>query len=185
VCILIALVCAELVRAESSRGKVEETQNNEEAAQAKLLLEQMKHSTRNAEGVASILSNLSTVLSKLESRTSTLVSDMSTVKSDLTSVNSAVATVKSSVKTLKSKQVYCLSGWSTITGADAKVITYSTAFSASPAVMAAFNKLDKIGNLKYLWFEGTSTTITVHLGDYTADQAGDNEFTWMACGHRK
>ena len=33
-------------RSESSRGKVEETQNDEEAAKAKLLLEQMKHSFR-------------------------------------------------------------------------------------------------------------------------------------------
>jgi len=203
VSILIALVCAELAfgqrlhRSQSSLGEVEEMQNKAEAAKEKLLLEQMMHSFRNAEGVESVFSQLSTVLNKLETRTSTLVSDMSTVKSDLTSVKSTVnseksaltslkstvATVKSSVNTLKSKQVRCLSGWKNITGSTKVTVTFSPAFSTTPHFMAAFNKLDKIGQKKYLIYSGSNTAFTAKLGGTAAENGGANEFTWIACGH--
>jgi len=169
VSILIALVCAELVRSESSRGKVEETQNKAEAAEAKLLLEKMKHSFRNAEGVGSVFSQLSTVLSKLETRTSSLVSDMSTVKS--------------TVNTLKSKQIRCQSGWDTVSGTT-KTVTYSPAFSTTPALIAAFSKLNTAGTQKYMYYSAKSSkSFGVALAGTTDQKGGSNEFTWMACGH--
>jgi len=204
VSILIALVCAELVRSESSRGKVEETQNKAEAAKAKLLLEQMKHSFRNANGVESVFNQLSTVLSKLESRTSSLVSDMSTVKSDLTSVKStvnseksaltslkstvnseksALTSLKSTVNTLKSKQIRCQSSWGTVS-ATVKTVTYSPAFSTTPALIAAFSKVNTAGTQKYMYYSAKSSkSFGVALAGTTAERGGDNEFTWMACGH--
>jgi len=181
--ILIALVCAEPARFESLHGKVEETQDQAEVAKANLLLEQMKHSFRNADGIESVFNQLEQTLNKLDTRTSTLVSDVSTIKSELASQKSTVASVKSSVNTLKSKQVRCQSNWNYVKGTDLEV-TYSPAFSAKPALIIAFNRINFAGAQKWAYYtEKTATSFKVGLAGAAADKTGTNEFTWMACGH--
>jgi len=160
--ILIAMLCA--VRSESARAKIDEAQSQAEAIDADLLLNQMKHSFRNAGGVASVFAELAKTLKQLKNKDSALDSEMSSVKTDVAS--------------LKAKQVRCMSGYTKVT-ATKKTISFTPPFMAKPAFISALSGFD-IRNNKWLIYQVSTTGADVHLGNTVQ---GTNEVTWMACGH--
>jgi len=197
--LLIALVCVEPAKSESSRGSSDEALEKVEAAYAKNQLKQMN--LRNNDDVPDIFGALYSYLKKIDAKTEDLNSTISSIQEKLSSVESSVQSVKSSVSTLKSeKKMHCLSGWTTFKAGDgatktiyfndgkiscegalAKCGSTTTKFSKKPAFIAALNHIN-----------AGSSGIYLKYGDVQADSAyfslegtlkGDNEATWMACGY--
>jgi len=201
--LLIALVCVEPAKSESSRGSSDEALEKVEAAYAKNQLKQMNlpFRLRNNDDVPDIFGALYSYLKKIDAKTKDLNSTISSIHEKLSSVESSVQSVKSSVSTLKSeKKMHCLSGWTTFKAGDgstktiyfndgktscegalAKCGSATTKFSKKPAFIAALNQIN-----------AESSGIQLDYGTIQADSAsfslkgtlkGTNEATWMACGY--